>query len=503
MIIKKRKFTGGYTFKNFKGEPSDELVKPEIPERVIIPLKQGFGDEVNAAVKKGDSVTAGQIIGINDESISSPVHSTVNGTVEDIKKAEYFGRLINTVVIKSDVTPDFKPHEAGTSSWKNLPEEKLEEVLYMAGVTSLGRSGIPTRYKSSAILPGEVEHIIIDGVQSDIYNLSLTLLLAGKGLNQFIEGIDILKAIMPRASVHIAVNKYQKSIIKKIDESADNRKINIYPLDPKYPQGYDEVIIPTILGREFPFGFNAFNMGIIVLDIQAVLHVYEAVVLKKPLIERLIALAGPGFTENFHIKVRIGTQIDYIVKNRVKPDTSLRYILNSPLWGNTVTDLSLPVDRTVNCISCLVEDRDGEAFSFARPGISKDSYSKTFAANYFPFKKTINTNTHGEERACIFCNYCQDVCPSGLVPHLLYHYVERDMVDDILLRYRIFNCIDCNLCGYVCPSKINPAMYIKQGREKLTGMGINPKESVLRRFKLKGVKENKQVNSEYYNGDKS
>ncbi len=490
MIIKKRKFTGGYTFKNFKGVPSDKFINLNIPEKVIIPLKQGFGNEVNATVKKGDSVTAGQIIGINDESISSPVHSTVNGTVEDIKKIEYSGKLINIVVIKSDGTPDFKPGGAETSGWKDLPEEKLEEVLYMAGVTSLGKSGIPTRYKSSAILPDEVEHIIIDGVQSDIYNLSLSLLFAGEGLNQFMEGIDVLKSIMPRASVHIAVNKYQKEIIKKIDESADNREINIYPLDPKYPQSYDEIIIPTILKREFPFGFKALNMGVIVLDIQAVLHVYEAAVLKKPLIERIIALTGPGFTENIHIKARIGTQLDYLIKNRVRPDTPLRYILNSPLWGDTVSDLSLPVDRTISCISSLIEDREGEAFSFARPGISKDSYSKTFVANYFPFKKTIDTNTHGEERACIFCNYCQDVCPSGLIPHLLYHYIERDIIDDILLRYRIFNCIDCNLCSYVCPSKINPAMYIKQGREKLIGMGIDQKESVLKRFKLKGVDEN-------------
>ncbi len=167
MIIKKRRFTGGYTFKNFKGVPSDKLISLNIPEKVIIPLKQGFGNEVTATVKKGDSVTAGQIIGINDESVSSPVHSTVNGTVEDIKKAEYSGKLINTVVIESDGTPDFKPGKAETTRWKDLPEEKLEEMLYMSGVTSLGKSGIPTRHKSSAILPDEVEHIIIDGVQSD------------------------------------------------------------------------------------------------------------------------------------------------------------------------------------------------------------------------------------------------------------------------------------------------------------------------------------------------
>ncbi len=219
MVIKKRKFTGGYVFRNFKGEPSDKLVIHTIPEKVIIPLKQGFGNEVIPIVKKSDYVTAGQIIGIDNQSTSSPVCSTVNGTVESIKKTEYHGISTQTVIIESDGTPEFKPNKAAAPEWKNLSGEKLEEILYFTGVTSLGRSGIPTRHKSSAILPDEVEHIIIDGVQSDIYNLSLSLFLAEENLDNFFEGIDILKTIMPQACVHIAINKLQKAIINRMDQS--------------------------------------------------------------------------------------------------------------------------------------------------------------------------------------------------------------------------------------------------------------------------------------------
>ena len=58
------------------------------------------------------------------------------------------------------------------------------------------------------------------------------------------------------------------------------------------------------------------------------------------------------------------------------------------------------------------------------------------------------------------------------MPHLIFHYVQKDIVDETLLNFKIFNCIECNLCSYVCPSKIPLAEYIKQGKKKLTAEGI-------------------------------
>ena len=55
----------------------------------------------------------------------------------------------------------------------------------------------------------------------------------------------------------------------------------------------------------------------------------------------------------------------------------------------------------------------------------------------------------------------------GIVPHLLYKYVSRGLIEDDLLAYRILNCIDCNLCSYVCPSKIAVAGNIKKGKQEL------------------------------------
>ena len=212
MAISNRTFSGGYRFSNFEGQPQESLIEMGIPERVIIPLKQGFGDEVPLLVKAGDHVKAGQIIARNDDSISSPVHASVNGTVEEIKRIDYFKEDMEAAIIKSNGGSEWQPLEGHSSDWENLPVETIEELLYLSGVSSLDREGIPTRYRSSIIAPEEVEHVIVHSVGSEVYNLSLPVLLEGRKISDFIEGLKILRKVMSHAQFHLAIDKYHKDL---------------------------------------------------------------------------------------------------------------------------------------------------------------------------------------------------------------------------------------------------------------------------------------------------
>ena len=479
MIPKHKTFSRGYAFKNFEGQPQDKLVQTEIPERIIVPLRQGFGNEVVPVVEPGEKVTAGQIIGRDDESVSSPVHSSVNGTVVEIKRIDYPGRETGAIVIESDGTDGWQKLKNHSSDWKDLSAEKIGELIYLSGAGSIGRAGIPTNFNSSVIAPEEVANVIIQGVGSEVHNLSLDVLLKGERLSHFIEGMGILKKMMAGARFGLVLNKSQKSLIKEVSRllSIDN-SINFFTVPDKYPVDYDEVLTPLLLGTEFPYGYSAANIGVIVLDIQAVLHVYEAAVEGKPLIERTIALCGPGFIGNPHVKVRVGSPLEHVIKGNVNADKDLRLVLNSSLTGESLCDLSLPIDRTFTTVVALLEENESEFLAFARPGFRKDSYSRTCFSSLFKedsrlFQKRCGTNVHGELRPCIFCTFCEQVCPVGIIPHLLFHYVEKDVIDETLLKYKIFNCVECNLCSYVCPSKIPVAQFIKEGKAKLIDEGFN------------------------------
>lgn len=490
--MRARSFPGGYKFRKFGGQTSDELITLPVPKKVIIPILQGFGISPKLSVLKGDSVYAGQIIGCDDNSISSPVHSSINGRVKAIEKINYFNREISMIIIEGDGSESYTRIKGHSKNWEQLPCLKIEELLYKSGVTSLDRQGIPTHFKTSAIMPEQVENLIIHWAGSEAYNLSLDLLLKGKNLFNFVEGVKILKKIMPGANVHLVLNKKKKEIIERLKKLTTHlEEFKIYPVIAKYPQGYDEVLVPTILNKAFPYGFSAANIGIVVLNIRAVLHVFEAVTEGKPLIERVVALCGPCFKENTHVKARVGTPLDYILKEWLK-ETRCRVVSKSLLTGFALKDHSLPIDRTFSQIIAIPDNNQREAFAFARLGVRRDSHSRSFLSSYIGTEKILDTNIHGEERACIQCGYCADVCPARIIPNLLYR-LSKVSVNEALMRYRIFNCFECNLCSYVCPSKIPLAMNLKNAKKKLIDIGCDNYICIRPKFDLKGLEEYRGV----------
>lgn len=485
-------FPGGYSFKGFEGQPEDELISLNAPSKVIIPLSQGFGTSLDPLVKVGDDVHAGQIIACDDNKICSPTHSSVSGKVVGIEKMNYFKREVSMAIIEGRGEGDYQRIEGYAQQWERLSREQIERILYTSGVTSLDREGIPTRFKTSIIGPWAVEDLIIHGIGSEVYNTSLEVLLKGRDLYKFVEGIKILKKIMPQAVVHLALNKEKKPILERIKKLTSNLdRFKIYSLVPKYPQGYDEVLIPTLLNKRFPYGYSAANISIVVLNIQALIHVFEAVTEGKPVIERKIALCGPCFKENIHINVKIGTPLEFILKDRLK-DVPSRIVLNSLLTGTELNDLSLPIDRTFSQIIAIPEDKERKFLAFLRLGLKKDSYSRTFLSSLPKTKKTVNTNLYGEERPCIQCGYCSEVCPVRIIPSLLHRYFKSGVAEP-LMRYGIFNCIDCNLCTYVCPSKIPLAKSLRDAKAKLIDIGCDHSLCILPRFNLRGLEEYKGV----------
>lgn len=494
MIKRVRTFNGGLRFLNFEGRPEDVIMPLPLPPVVIIPMRQGFGGEVKPLVKIGESIRAGQVIGRDDENISTPVHSSIDGVVEGIKRMNYFKRdVLMTVISANTQNSEVLKIEGVEGDWRKYSKEDLERILYLSGVTSMDHEGIPTRHKTSIISADDVEELIIHGVSSEPYNRSADIMWGGKGLLNILDGIKILKKVMPRAKVYLAVNRFNKKIIEELDKLTSHEDwFYIVPLEPKYPQGYDEVLVPTILKKKFPYGYSAANIGIVVLSLSTILSAYRAVVEGAPLIKTNVALAGPCFRENIQLEVPLGTPVEWVLKDRLK-EGLIRIVLNSLLTGPKLNDFSLPLDKTCNQLIAIPEKAEREFLSFTRPGLRRYSYSRAFLSSAIKSEKTADTNLHGEERPCISCSFCEEVCPVRIIPHLIMKMVERNMVDETMTRYGIFNCIECNLCTFVCPSKIPLARKIKEGQDKLIMQGCDRAQCILPHVDLKGLNEYRGV----------
>ena len=130
-----------------------------------------------------------------------------------------------------------------------------------------------------------------------------------------------------------------------------------------------------------------------------------------------------------------------------------------------------PLERTFASLTVLREDRGRDFLYFLRPGFSTLSFSREYLSALFRgVTRRAETNLQGESRPCIYCSYCEDVCPRRLVPHLYSRYIRHDMAEETL-KYGLESCIDCGLCTFVCPSKLPLADDIRKGKRLLEEHG--------------------------------
>jgi len=472
-------FRGGYRFRRFRGAPAPERISFGIPDLLVMPLVDLKGKPIPALVKAGQQVRAGQILASDDASLSSPVCAPASGVVRAVAKD---GRVLT---IASDGSADWTLLEPRYPNWRSTAPEKLQEALYLSGITGFPEGGIPTIFHSSVIGPGDVEHIIVEAVYADVYSPRLGVLLAG-AVEKFASGLALLGRMLPKSSSTVIIDRSERALGAEL-RAALAGGARLIEAASRYPLDHEAILLPAVLGGRFANGYRAIHHGVLVLDVQTVIQVHEAVVEGRPAIERTVALAGTGFARNIHLDARLGTPLEAIAKKYLAPGIESRIVINSPIRGEAVLDLGRPLDARIRLLAALPEGHRGQFMSFARPGFRADSYTPTFAASFLPLSKNLGTNLQGEERACISCGFCGDVCPARIMPQLLHRFVKRDVIDELILRYRIVDCIDCNLCTYVCPSKIPVAALIREGKTRLAAEGLEDSTPPVPRGVLKGV----------------
>jgi len=451
-----------------------------VPPRVIIGLTDPQGVPLAPTVQKGAPVRAGQVIARGQGRIGAVRLSSVSGTVEEVRMADGGD---GAITILSDGSPSWTPIEAAGPQAAVGDPEAVERILSQSGIP-----GIPTRFGTAAIPATDVDAVIINGVGADIYNPSVSL-IAGSRIQDLASAVRILRRLYPAAALHFALDARAQAFGRQVRAAVPRGEISIHFLKPRFPQHREEMLLPVILGVPFPHGHRAINCGVLVLDLQAVLAIHDAVVYGKPAIDRIVALAGPGFARNVHVRVRVGTTVSQVVDSRLRRPDGLRLVENSLLTGKQIRDPgAASIGPQTDTLIAVPERQETGFLPFAGAGFRKDSYSVAFASRLLPIGKETDTNLHGEERPCLSCGFCEAVCPARILPSILHKYVKRAMVDETLLRYRISRCFDCNLCTYVCTSKIDVASLLRQGKARLAAQGRQTPPEVPRE-RLKGILE--------------
>jgi Na+-transporting NADH:ubiquinone oxidoreductase subunit A len=116
-------------------------------------------------------------------------------------------------------------------------------------------------------------------------------------------------------------------------------------------------------------------------------------------------------------------------------------------------------ETTLNFLPDAPED---EMFGFLRPGLNKPTVSRAFLSCLVDREVQLDGTLHGEERACINCSYCEDICPVDLMPSFIMKALHGDDIEEAL-QLGVLDCCQCGLCSFTCPSKIELARILSRG----------------------------------------
>ena len=415
----------------------------ELPKQAIFPLSQHIGAPAKPVVQRGDKVKVGTLLAEAGGFVSAPIYSSVSGTVAKIDEefdATDYRKPVIIVNVEGDEWEESIDRSDKLETLADHPELTPEEIVIRvqaAGVTGMGGAGFPTHVKLCPPPTAKAECIIVNAVECEPYITSDYRLMM-EHPDEIIAGLELLMKAAKVERGYIGIEENKPEAIKLLTEkTANDSRIEVIPLAQKYPQGGEKQLVDAVIHRQVPAPpAIPVNVGAIVQNVGTTFAVYEAVMKRKPLIERYTTVTGKRIKRPGNFLVRIGTPFSQLIEAcGGMPEGDNKVLAGGPMMGKAVISLNTPVCKGTNSITVI-------------------------SGNEAHRKKV---------QPCIRCAKCVSVCPMGLEPYLIatlsaFKEYERAENEDIV------SCIACGSCQYTCPSGRPILDNILQGKAVVMGM---------------------------------
>jgi electron transport complex protein RnfC len=406
-----------------------------LPKRLYIPVQQHVGKAAEPLVKVGDQVLKGQILAYSQGNISAPVHASSSGKIADVLDypAPHPSALpIRTIVIETD----------GLDTWQSLhvPDDPFvltaEEICLRvgaAGVVGLGGAVFPSAVKLDLGRRNQIHTLLINGGECEPY-LTCDDRMMQERAEQIVTGIRLMLQGMDAGKAIIGIEDNKPQAYQAMREaSAGFDFITVSQVPTRYPMGWDRQMLRYLTGWEIPADGRATDIGVVIHNVSTAYAVYEAVVLGRPLISRVVTVAGSAVANPQNVEVLIGTLLQDLLKFCEFDEQKLsRLVMGGPMMGDALPRRDVPLVKATNGVLAL-------------------------SAQDLP---------ENSVQPCIRCSSCVSACPVGLLPLEMASRIKVNQLEaavDIGLK----DCINCGSCSYVCPSHIPLVQYFKYAAGEL------------------------------------
>ena len=391
-------------------------VRLSVPETVRIPMSMHIGKPAKVAVKRGDTVKVGQLIGEADGFISAPVHSSVSGTVAKIEEMTLSnGAKGQCVVIDTDgeqaVFEGVKPPEVHDL-------DSFTEAVRQSGAVGLGGAGFPTFVKLSVKDLSKLDAVVINAAECEPYITSDTRTMLDKS-DDIMSGIEAVKKYLQPNRFIIGIEKNKPEAIKKMQELASQSEgVEVKVLPSSYPQGGEKVLVFNTVGKIIPKGGLPLDVGVIVINVTTLAFIGNYLKTGMPLVNKCVTVDGSAVKEPKNVIAPIGMSIaDVLEQSGGTKSEVAKALYGGPMMGLAVPSLDSPILKNTNAITAM----------------------------------DIKEATPPKTTPCIRCGACLNHCPLRLDPREIARAYKLGSVED-LQTLHVDLCMECGCCSYICPA---------------------------------------------------
>lgn len=429
---KKKTFKNGVHPSDSKEFNRDVLLsRIKTPDEIVMSLSQGFGAPSVLKKEVGATLKRGELLAEPSSAMGNYIYSPVEGVIkETITLTLPTGANVPSVVI----TPSHIGEDIDENDFVRLDSALSPlEAIKMAGIVGLGGAGFPTHIKYLIPDGKKVDYFIVNSIECEPY-LCSDYRIGMEKTKECLKGIAECAKILKADNVVIAIEDNKKDLYEKFKEvvasSADYKNITPVILKTKYPQGDEKNLINTITGREVPSGKLPLDAGCVVSNLGTVFAIYEAIYLRKPLIERVVSVTGDAISSPKNIIAPLGTKISALVNGAggFKENGAKKCISGGPMMGFAFYNLDTPITKTTSGV--------------------------TFLKDVFDDKTT----------PCISCGRCVNACPMHLLPTRLFKLIANGKYKEAMDE-NLMDCRECGCCEFSCPSNIKLVQGFKLGKK--------------------------------------
>ena len=432
MVLKT--FKGGVHPYEGKELAKDQPIKELLPKgQLVYPLSQHIGAPANPIVAVGDTVLRGQMIAEAGGFVSSPIFASVSGTVKAIEPRRVaVGDKVKSIVIEND--GEYKEVEyQPCNDISALSKDDIIAKVKDAGVVGMGGAGFPTHVKLSPKEPDKIEYIIANCAECEPY-LTADYRRMLENPTELVEGMRIILRLFDNAKAVFGIENNKPDCIEKLQELVkDEPRMEVCPLETKYPQGGERQLIYAVTKRAINSKMLPADAGCIVDNVETIISIYNAVALGKPVMNRVSTVTGEAVANPGNFLYYIGTNYAELVEAAggfvTQPE---KIISGGPMMGFSMFSLDIPTTKTSSSILCLTKDEVAEM----------------------------------APTACINCGRCVEACPEQLIPSRLAKMSDNGLSADFE-KWNGLECIECGSCSYVCPAKRQLAQSIKTMKKQV------------------------------------